>query len=156
MLNHSLGNSKGITFPFRSLLSKFEIIRCHFICCSEVLNRNWNDTDASILPIYREMIAGGLRIWVFRFAILCLIPQNLVLMYGVYISTWFLLGYCSGDVDSVVPVTATRYSLAQLKLETKMPWYPWYVKKQVSKFILFKSLNFILKGPCSCYCLKEA
>ncbi|XP_041007692.1 serine carboxypeptidase-like 25 [Juglans microcarpa x Juglans regia] len=82
--------------------------------CSEVLNRNWNDTDASILPIYREMIAGGLRIWVF-----------------------------SGDVDSVVPVTATRYALAQLKLETTIPWYPWYVKKQVGGWTeVYKGLTF--------------
>ncbi|OMP08724.1 Peptidase S10, serine carboxypeptidase [Corchorus olitorius] len=70
-------------------------IRYKWTACSEVLNRNWNDTDVSVLPIYREMIAGGLRVWVF-----------------------------SGDVDSVVPVTATRYSLAQLKLTTKIPWYP--------------------------------
>ncbi|XP_028211809.1 serine carboxypeptidase-like 25 isoform X2 [Glycine soja] len=70
--------------------------------CSEVLNRNWNDTDVSVLPIYRELIAHGIRVWVF-----------------------------SGDVDSVVPVTATRYALAQLKLSTKIPWYPWYVKNQV-------------------------
>jgi len=42
------------------------------------------------------------------------------------ITFWF-----SGDVDSVVPVTATRYSLARLSLSTKLPWYPWYVKKQV-------------------------
>ncbi|CAN1848108.1 Serine carboxypeptidase-like 25 [Linum perenne] len=69
--------------------------------CSEVLNRNWNDTEVSILPIYRQMIAAGVRVWVF-----------------------------SGDVDSVVPVTATRYSLAQLKLPTKVAWYPWYVNKQ--------------------------
>lgn len=41
----------------------------------------------------------------------------------------------SGDVDSVVPVTATRYSLAQLKLATEIPWYPWYVKKQVNTFL---------------------
>ncbi|KAG7986503.1 hypothetical protein I3843_03G084600 [Carya illinoinensis] len=82
--------------------------------CSEVLNRNWNDTDASILPIYREMIAGGLRIWVF-----------------------------SGDVDSVVPVTATRYALAQLKLETTIPWYPWYVNKQVGGWTeVYKGLTF--------------
>ncbi|XP_059449882.1 serine carboxypeptidase-like 25 [Corylus avellana] len=82
--------------------------------CSEVLNRNWNDTEASILPIYREMIASGLRIWVF-----------------------------SGDVDSVVPVTATRYSLAQLKLETKIPWYPWYVKKQVGGWTeVYEGLTF--------------
>ncbi|XP_027350678.1 serine carboxypeptidase-like 25 isoform X2 [Abrus precatorius] len=70
--------------------------------CNEVLNRNWNDTDVSVLPIYRELIAHGVRLWVF-----------------------------SGDVDSVVPVTATRYALAQLKLSTKTPWYPWYVKNQV-------------------------
>nr|VDC73448.1 unnamed protein product [Brassica rapa] len=37
------------------------------------------------------MIAGGIRVWVF-----------------------------SGDVDSVVPVTATRYSLARLGLSTKV------------------------------------
>lgn len=82
--------------------------------CSEVLNRNWNDTDVSILPIYREMIASGLRIWVF-----------------------------SGDVDSVVPVTATRYSLARLKLTTKVPWYPWYVKKQVGGWTeVYEGLTF--------------
>uniref|UniRef100_A0A2N9IMS5 Carboxypeptidase n=1 Tax=Fagus sylvatica TaxID=28930 RepID=A0A2N9IMS5_FAGSY len=82
--------------------------------CSEVLNRNWNDTAISILPIYREMIGGGLRIWVF-----------------------------SGDIDSVVPVTATRFSLAQLKLETKIPWYPWYVKKQVGGWTeVYEGLTF--------------
>ncbi|EYU44197.1 hypothetical protein ABFS82_08G031000 [Erythranthe guttata] len=82
--------------------------------CSETLNRNWNDTDSSILPIYRELIAAGLRIWVF-----------------------------SGDVDSVVPVTATRYSLNQLKLDTTIPWYPWYVKKQVGGWTeVYKGLTF--------------
>ncbi|GAB4828678.1 Serine carboxypeptidase-like 25 [Ancistrocladus abbreviatus] len=82
--------------------------------CSEVLNRNWNDSDVSILPIYHEMIAAGLRIWVF-----------------------------SGDVDSVVPVTATRYSLAQLKLQTKIPWYPWYVKNQVGGWTeVYEGLTF--------------
>ncbi|XP_042499155.1 serine carboxypeptidase-like 25 [Macadamia integrifolia] len=61
----------------------------------------WIDSSFSILPIYKEMIAGGLRIWVL-----------------------------SGDADAVVPVTATKYSLAQLKLKTKIPWYPWYVKEK--------------------------
>ncbi|XP_047334836.1 serine carboxypeptidase-like 25 [Impatiens glandulifera] len=70
--------------------------------CSEKVNRNWNDSDITILPIYRQLIAAQLRIWLF-----------------------------SGDVDSVVPVTATRYSLAQLRLTTKISWYPWYVRKQV-------------------------
>ncbi|CAM8973403.1 hypothetical protein QQ045_030789 [Rhodiola kirilowii] len=82
--------------------------------CSETLNRNWNDTEASVLPIYREMLAEGLRVWVF-----------------------------SGDVDSVVPVTATRYAIAQLKLATKVPWYPWYVKKQVGGWTeVYQGLTF--------------
>ncbi|KAG8384615.1 hypothetical protein BUALT_Bualt04G0136300 [Buddleja alternifolia] len=82
--------------------------------CSETLNRNWNDTENSILPTYRELIEAGLRIWVF-----------------------------SGDVDSVVPVTATRYSLARLKLHTTIPWYPWYVKKQVGGWTeVYKGLTF--------------
>ncbi|CAK9186011.1 unnamed protein product [Ilex paraguariensis] len=83
--------------------------------CSESLNRNWNDTDVSVLPIYRELIASRLRIWVF-----------------------------SGDVDSVVPVTATRYSLANLKLATKIPWYPWYVKNQVGGWTeVYEGLTFV-------------
>ncbi|KAF2544898.1 hypothetical protein F2Q70_00024174, partial [Brassica cretica] len=83
--------------------------------CSEILNRNWNDSDSSVLPIYREMIAGGIRVWVF-----------------------------SGDVDSVVPVTATRYSLARLSLSTKLPWYPWYVKKQVGGWTeVYEGLTFV-------------
>ncbi|XP_061365900.1 serine carboxypeptidase-like 25 isoform X3 [Gastrolobium bilobum] len=82
--------------------------------CSEILNRNWNDTDVSVLPIYRELIAHGTRVWVF-----------------------------SGDVDSVVPVTATRYALAQLKLATKIPWYPWYVKNQVGGWTeVYEGLTF--------------
>lgn len=82
--------------------------------CSDLLNRNWNDTENSILPIYRNLMAAGLRIWVF-----------------------------SGDVDSVVPVTATRYCLAQLKLQVKIPWYPWYVKKQVGGWTeVYEGLTF--------------
>ncbi|XP_042497251.1 serine carboxypeptidase-like 25 [Macadamia integrifolia] len=68
--------------------------------CSDSLFDNWTDSAFSVLPIYKDMIAAGLRIWVY-----------------------------SGDADAVVPVTATKYSLAQLKLKTKIPWYPWYVKE---------------------------
>ncbi|RDX62259.1 Serine carboxypeptidase 24, partial [Mucuna pruriens] len=70
--------------------------------CSDVLNKNWKDSEFSILPIYQELIAAGLRIWVF-----------------------------SGDTDSVVPVTATRFSLSHLNLTIKTRWYPWYSSGQV-------------------------
>ncbi|GMJ11955.1 serine carboxypeptidase-like 27 [Hibiscus trionum] len=65
--------------------------------CSDPLFYNWTDSPLSMLPIYRELIAGGIRIWVF-----------------------------SGDTDSVVPVTATRYSIGALKLPTINKWHPWY------------------------------
>ncbi|KAJ8747606.1 hypothetical protein K2173_014468 [Erythroxylum novogranatense] len=65
--------------------------------CSDVLIKNWNDSESSMLPTYKELIAAGLRIWVF-----------------------------SGDTDSVVPVMATRFSLSHLNLTIKTRWYPWY------------------------------
>ncbi|XP_012071521.1 serine carboxypeptidase 24 [Jatropha curcas] len=70
--------------------------------CSDVLIKNWRDSESSVLPIYKELIAAGLRIWVF-----------------------------SGDTDSVVPVTATRFSLSHLNLTVKTRWYPWYSGNQV-------------------------
>ncbi|XP_051183442.1 serine carboxypeptidase 2 isoform X2 [Lolium perenne] len=36
--------------------------------CSNTINRNWRDAPSSMLPIYKELIGAGLRIWVFRCA----------------------------------------------------------------------------------------
>ena len=38
----------------------------------------------------------------------------------------------SGDTDSVVPLTATRYSIDALSLPTITKWYPWYYDEEVS------------------------
>jgi hypothetical protein len=38
----------------------------------------------------------------------------------------------SGDADSVVPLTATRYSIDALSLPTVTNWYPWYDNGEVS------------------------
>ncbi|KAG8651896.1 hypothetical protein MANES_06G035575v8 [Manihot esculenta] len=70
--------------------------------CSDELIKNWKDSESTMLPIYKELITAGLRIWVF-----------------------------SGDTDSVVPVTATRFSLSHLNLTVKTRWYPWYSDNQV-------------------------
>ncbi|KAK7291949.1 hypothetical protein RIF29_07520 [Crotalaria pallida] len=77
-------------------------IRYNWTACSDVLLKHWTDSEVSILPIYEELIAAGLRIWVF-----------------------------SGDTDSVVPVTATRFSLNHLNLTITTRWYPWYTGGQV-------------------------
>ena len=37
----------------------------------------------------------------------------------------------SGDVDAVVPVTSTRYSINSLKLPVNVAWRPWYSQNEV-------------------------
>ncbi|GKB04516.1 serine carboxypeptidase 24, partial [Tanacetum coccineum] len=64
--------------------------------CSDGLLENWKDSEFSKLPTYKELIAAGYKIWVF-----------------------------SGDTDSVVPVTSTRFSLSHLNLTVNTEWYPW-------------------------------
>ncbi|XP_057731364.1 serine carboxypeptidase II-2 [Arachis stenosperma] len=70
--------------------------------CSEAVNSNWKDSPSTVLDVYHELIGSGLRIWMF-----------------------------SGDTDSVIPVTSTRYSIDALKLPTVSPWRPWYDEGQV-------------------------
>ncbi|XP_024385315.1 serine carboxypeptidase 24 isoform X2 [Physcomitrium patens] len=81
-------NTTGIPYPW--------------VGCSDQLIVNWKDSAATVLPIYRELLNAGLRLWVI-----------------------------SGDSDSVVPVTGTRYALASLNLPIVVPWYSWYHHQQV-------------------------
>ncbi|XP_051130779.1 serine carboxypeptidase-like 27 [Andrographis paniculata] len=83
-------NVTGISYPWTT--------------CSDLVGGDyWGDAPRSMLPIDQELIAAGLRIWVF-----------------------------SGDTDSVVPVTATRHSIDALKLPTLKKWYPWYDNGRVA------------------------
>ncbi|XP_031484692.1 serine carboxypeptidase-like 27 isoform X1 [Nymphaea colorata] len=94
-------NITGIPYPWTS--------------CSDTLTGSWQDSPKSMLPIYQELLAGGLRIWVF-----------------------------SGDADAVVPVTATRYSIDALKLPTVTNWYPWYDNGKVGGWSqVYKGLTFV-------------
>ncbi|CAJ2659071.1 serine carboxypeptidase II-2 [Trifolium pratense] len=65
--------------------------------CNDDVFSNWKDSPRTVLDIYRELIPTGLRIWMF-----------------------------SGNTDSVLPVTSTRYTIAALKLPTVSPWRAWY------------------------------
>ncbi|KAH6838191.1 serine carboxypeptidase-like 28 [Perilla frutescens var. hirtella] len=58
-----------------------------WVTCSDSVRGGWTDSPRSMLPIFQQLIAAGIRIWVF-----------------------------SGDTDAVLPLTATRYSLKALKL----------------------------------------
>ncbi|EPS67928.1 hypothetical protein M569_06845, partial [Genlisea aurea] len=86
----------------RALHANVTGIPYKWTACSDVLLRNWKDNENSMFSTYKKLIAAGLRIWLY-----------------------------SGDTDSVVPVTATRFSLSHLNLKVKIPWYPWYSEGQV-------------------------
>ncbi|KAH8507963.1 hypothetical protein H0E87_010207 [Populus deltoides] len=82
--------------------------------CSEDITF-WSDAPQSILPIIKKLIAGGIRIWVY-----------------------------SGDTDGRIPVTATRYTLNKLGLNTIEEWTPWYDGKQVAGWtIVYDGLTFV-------------
>ncbi|CAN8326670.1 unnamed protein product [Cochlearia groenlandica] len=83
--------------------------------CNYVVNEHWDDCSSSVLNIYHELIAAGLRIWVF-----------------------------SGDADAVVPVTSTRYSIDALKLRPLSTYGPWYIDGQVGGWTQqYAGLNFV-------------
>lgn len=82
--------------------------------CNMQIFHEWKDSNPSVLPIYKKLIAGGLRIWVY-----------------------------SGDTDGRVPVLSTRYSLNDLGLPIVGSWRPWYHEKQVSGWVQeYKGLTF--------------
>lgn len=45
-------NTTGIPYPWTG--------------CSVTLDANWNRTTTTVIPIYEEFLAAGLRLWVFR------------------------------------------------------------------------------------------
>lgn len=71
--------------------------------CSDVLFENWKDSEFSVIPIYKELISAGFKIWLF-----------------------------SGDVDAVVPVTGTRYGVQHMNLTEQEKWFSWYIDGQVA------------------------
>ncbi|XP_076942123.1 serine carboxypeptidase 24-like [Bidens hawaiensis] len=82
--------------------------------CSKLIVK-WKDSPKTMLPIYKRLIASGLRI----------------LLY-------------SGDVDAVVPVCGTRYSIDAMNLKVIKPWRFWTdATKQVAGYkVVYDGLTF--------------
>ncbi|CAL5344927.1 unnamed protein product [Camellia sinensis] len=117
--------------------------------------KNWSickHSKESVLPIYKKLIAAGLRIW-----------------EGVIGSCWWrevmdeggcrrwwqkvvvdgrrwwqkVVVHLCGDTDGRVPVLSTRYSLSSLGLPITRAWRPWYHKKQVGGWLQeYEGLTF--------------
>ncbi|KAL6844879.1 hypothetical protein ACP4OV_025538 [Aristida adscensionis] len=69
-------------------------------------NLGWKDAPVTMMPTIKWLLEHGLRVWLF-----------------------------SGDFDSVCPLTATRYSIADLELSVSKPWHPWIVNNELDGWL---------------------
>ncbi|KAL2491643.1 Serine carboxypeptidase-like 40 [Abeliophyllum distichum] len=72
--------------------------------CSDVI-KVWGDSPSTIIPLIREFLANGIRVWIF-----------------------------SGDTDGRVPVTSTKYSINKMKLAVTTKWHPWFLSGEVGGY----------------------
>jgi len=83
-----------------------------------------------------------------------MINQCVWLFFWMWILQISYIGqFGSGDADSVVPLTATRYSIDALFLPTVTNWYPWYDDEEVSQCHHYIHLDiftafFVLESNC--------
>ncbi|KDO84306.1 hypothetical protein CISIN_1g042005mg [Citrus sinensis] len=85
------------------------------IANSGEINRNWKDKPQTVLPIIQELMAEGIRIWVY-----------------------------SGDTDGALPVTCTRYAVKKLGTPVRTAWYPWYTQGEVGGYAVgYQNLTFV-------------
>ncbi|KAL7125315.1 hypothetical protein ABFS83_14G109200 [Erythranthe nasuta] len=83
--------------------------------CSDYVGNNWQDSPLTVLPTIKKLMASGIRVWIY-----------------------------SGDTDSVVPVTTTRYSMPKLGAAVKTPWYPWYYQGEVGGYAVeYQNITFV-------------
>lgn len=59
--------------------------------CSMTVFDNWFDTKKSVLPIYKKLIAAGLRIWVYRYTYATLTFIRFEHKFGANLSTNFVI-----------------------------------------------------------------
>ncbi|XP_008220190.1 PREDICTED: serine carboxypeptidase II-3-like [Prunus mume] len=77
-------------------------------------NIGWTDSPVSLLPTIKQLTASGISFWIY-----------------------------SGDTDGRVPVTSSRYSINNLKLQLRTSWRPWYSDGEVGGYVIgYKGLTF--------------
>ncbi|XP_004230806.2 serine carboxypeptidase 1 [Solanum lycopersicum] len=75
----------------------------------------WQDWPPTVLPIFQGLMKSGIRVWIY-----------------------------SGDTDSVLAVTTTRYAINKIKTAVKTPWYPWYFQGEVGGHAVeYENLTFV-------------
>ncbi|KAG9450968.1 hypothetical protein H6P81_010933 [Aristolochia fimbriata] len=75
----------------------------------------WNDRPSTVLPVIQKLMASGIRVWIY-----------------------------SGDVDGVVPVSATKLSIEKMNPQVKKAWHPWYTQQEVGGYaVVYLNLTFV-------------
>ncbi|KAK4379732.1 hypothetical protein RND71_001594 [Anisodus tanguticus] len=74
--------------------------------CSDTLSHNWKDNAPTVIPLLKESLAKGVRVWVF-----------------------------SGDIDGKVPVTSTKRSIRAMNLTVDKPWRSWLYGGEVGGYV---------------------
>ncbi|KAK6245296.1 hypothetical protein SCA6_008386 [Theobroma cacao] len=79
------------------------------------VNRHWKDKPLTVLPIIKELMESGIRVWIY-----------------------------SGDTDGALPVTCSRYAINKLGTPIKTAWYPWYTQGEVGGYAVgYQNLTFV-------------
>uniref|UniRef100_A0A2N9HT13 Carboxypeptidase n=1 Tax=Fagus sylvatica TaxID=28930 RepID=A0A2N9HT13_FAGSY len=73
--------------------------------CNDAIFQTWKDSPSTVIPLLRELMTSGHRVWIY-----------------------------SGDIDARVPVTSTKYSINKMKLPVKTAWHPWFLSGEVGGF----------------------
>lgn len=58
---------------------------------SEEVSVGWKDSPKTVLDVYRELIESGLRIWVFRYALILMLSFSF--SSHVYLLSWQALRF---------------------------------------------------------------
>ncbi|KAK4740051.1 hypothetical protein R3W88_003748 [Solanum pinnatisectum] len=83
--------------------------------CSGYIHGSWQDSPDTVLPIYKELMQSGIRVWIY-----------------------------SGDIDHILPVTTSRYGIDKIKTPVKTAWYPWFFQGEVGGYAVeYQNLTFM-------------
>jgi serine carboxypeptidase-like clade II len=148
-----------ISFHFLKEIYNFRYTNSNASLCFSVLNYDFLNLRNPTITIVGSLVKSGIRVLVYRY-ISKWISQPLFFfsyqtgdMPALYFACQFynlFLLRCSGDQDSVIPLTGSRtlvHNLAnQIGLKATVPYRVWFEGKQVNTVCKLKSF---LLAPCS-------
>lgn len=81
-------------------------LKYEWTSCSDSLFYDWKDSPVTIIPLLKESLANGVRVWIF-----------------------------SGDTDGRVPVTSSKRSIQAMNLTVDLPWRSWLNGGEVGGYV---------------------